>query len=294
MGKIIDEYILNFPSAWQFEVGGAIDNAVKAFSRDHQSGLRALRGTVVACIGGIRWLLSAIPWLVLILAVGALAWRQTKKWYIGALYAAMMTFVGCCGFWGEMIETLSIVIAAVVLCTALGFPLGVLLAMNDKANGVVRPILDTMQTMPSWVYLVPAVILFGVGMTPALLATTIYAIVPMVRMTSHGLLYVDAEMVEAARAFGSTRIQTLVKIQIPQAVPTIMAGVNQTIMMAMSMVVTCALIGAKGLGMEILVATNRVDMGKSLFPGVCIVIVAIILDRLTQAAVKREGVTADG
>jgi glycine betaine/proline transport system permease protein/glycine betaine/proline transport system substrate-binding protein len=193
-----------------------------------------------------------------------------------------------------MLETLSIVIAAVILCAALGFPLGILLAMNDRANGVIRPVLDTMQTMPSWVYLVPSVILFGVGMTPALLATTIYAIVPMVRMTSHGLLYVDAEMVEAARAFGSTRFQTLVKIQIPQAVPTIMAGVNQTIMMAMSMVVTCALIGAKGLGMEILVATNRVDMGKSLFPGICIVIVAILLDRLTQAAVRRNEVTADG
>jgi len=118
--------------------------------------------------------------------------------------------------------------------------------------------------------------------------------VPMIRMTSHGLIYVDAEMVEAARAFGSTKLQTLTKIQIPQAMPTIMAGINQTIMMAMSMVVTCALIGANGLGMEILVATNRVDMGKALFPGICIVIMAIILDRITQAAVKRSEVVADG
>jgi glycine betaine/proline transport system permease protein/glycine betaine/proline transport system substrate-binding protein len=294
MKEFINEYILSFPSAWQFEAGDVIDNAVKAFSRDHQSGLRLIKGTVVTCVGGIRWMLETVPWAVLILTIWALAWRQTRKWYVGALYAAMMIFVGSCGFWKEMLETLSVVIAAVILCAALGFPLGILLAMNDKANGVIRPVLDTMQTMPSWVYLVPAVILFGVGTTPALLATTIYAIVPMVRMTSHGLLYVDAEMVEAARAFGSTRFQTLVKIQIPQAVPTIMTGVNQTIMMAMSMVVTCALIGAKGLGMEILVATNRVDMGKSLFPGVCIVIVAIILDRLTQAAVRQSEVTADG
>ena len=151
-----------------------------------------------------------------------------------------------------------------------------------------------MQTMPSWVYLVPAVLLFSVGTTPALLATTIYAIVPMVRMTSHGLLYVDAEMLEASRAFGATKMQTLVKVQIPQAKPTIMAGVNQTIMMAMSMVVTCALIGANGLGMEILVATNQVQVGKSLLPGIAIVIVAVILDRLTQAAVKRSEVKADG
>ncbi|MDR1885175.1 MAG: ABC transporter permease subunit [Synergistaceae bacterium] len=294
MKEFFDEYILKFPSAWQFKVGSAIDDVVKAFSRDHQSGLRMIRGAVVSGIGGIRALLQTIPWIALVALVGLLAWRLTKKWYVGVLYAVMMTFIGVCGFWSEMLETLSIVIAGVLLCVLLGFPLGVLLAMSSGANRIIRPILDTMQTMPSWVYLVPAVILFSVGTTPALLATTIYAIVPMVRLTSHGLLYVDAEMVEAARAFGSTRFQTLVKIQIPQAAPTIMTGVNQTIMMAMSMVVTCALIGAKGLGMEILVATNRVEMGKSLFPGICIVIVAIILDRLTQAAVRRIEVSADG
>jgi glycine betaine/proline transport system permease protein/glycine betaine/proline transport system substrate-binding protein len=294
MNDFLDEYILNFPSSWQFHVGDIIDDAVKAFSRDHQTGLRAFRGAVISCIGAIRWLLQSIPWVVLVLAVGILAWRLTKKWYIGVLYSVMTTFIGFCGFWGEMLETLSIVIAGVFLCVLLGFPLGVMLAMSARANRIIRPILDTMQTMPSWVYLVPAVILFSVGTTPALIATTIYAIVPMVRMTSHGLLYVDEEMVEAAYAFGSTRLQTLMKIQIPQAAPTIMTGMNQTIMMAMSMVVTCALIGAKGLGMEILVATNRVDMGKSLFPGICIVIMAIIMDRLTQAAAKRSRATVDG
>lgn len=294
MENFIKNYILTFPEAWQFELGDTIDEAVKAFSRTHQPTLRAVRDAVIACIGGIRWLLSSIPWIVIVLLVAALAWRLSRKWYVGAIYGLMLTFIGCCGLWPQMLETLSIVVAGVVLCILLGFPLGVLLAMSARANAVVRPVLDTMQTMPSWVYLVPAVILFSVGTTPALIATTIYAIVPMVRLTSHGLLYVDAEMVEAARAFGSTRMQTLLKIQIPQAIPTIMTGVNQTIMMAMSMVVTCALIGAKGLGMEILVATNRVDMGKSLLPGVSIVIVAIILDRLTQAAVKRSEVRADG
>lgn len=294
MGTFIQDNILNFPKAWQFQVGSAIDDAVKAFSRENQATLRAIRDAVVASIGTIKWLLGNVPWIVLVLFVGVLAWRLTKKWYVGVAYGFMLTFIGACGLWGEMLETLSIVIAGVMLCIVLGFPLGVLLAMSARANAVIRPILDTMQTMPSWVYLVPAVILFSVGTTPALLATTIYAIVPMVRLTSHGLLYVDAEMIEAAKAFGSTKMQTLVKIQIPQAIPTIMTGVNQTIMMAMSMVVTCALIGAKGLGMEILVATNRVDMGKSLLPGICIVIVAIILDRLTQAVVKRSEVIVDG
>lgn len=294
MNEFINGYILNFPTPWQFNVGGAVDEAVKGFSRNHQAGLMVIRNTVVAAVGGIRWLLSAIPWVVLVLFVVLLAWWLTKKWYTGVLYGAMLVFVGCCGLWSHMLETLSIVIAGVILSVILGFPIGVFIAMSPRANKIIKPVLDTMQTMPAWVYLVPAVILFSVGMTPALLATTIYSIVPMIRLTSHGLLYVDGEMVEAAYAFGSTKLQALVKVQIPQAMPTIMTGVNQTIMMAMSMVVTCALIGANGLGMEILVATNRVDMGKALFPGICIVIMAIILDRLTQAAVKRSEVSSDG
>lgn len=294
MSQFFQNYILRFPSSWQFQVGDSVDKAVKAFSVNNQGVLKAIKDGVIASINSIRWVLEFIPWIVLVLAVVFLAWRLTKKWYTGAIYGALLTFVGCCGLWSHMLETLSIVISSVILCAVLGFPLGVLLAMNKRANNILRPVLDTMQTMPSWVYLVPAVLLFNVGTTPALLATTIYAIVPMVRMTSHGLLYVDSDMLEASYAFGATKVQTLMKVQIPQAKPTIMAGVNQTIMMAMSMVVTCALIGANGLGMEILVATNRVEVGKSLFPGIAIVIVAVILDRLTQAAVKMSEVKTDG
>lgn len=294
MREFFDSYITQFPSSWQFDAGDVIDNAVKGFSRAHHTGLRLIKDVIIAVVGAIHWVLSTIPWFVLILLVGVLAWRLTRRWTVGAVYAVLLFFIGLCGMWPKMLETLSIVIAGVILCILLGFPLGVLLAVSARANKILRPVLDTMQTMPSWVYLVPAVILFNVGTTPALLATTIYAIVPMIRLTSHGLLYVDKEMLEAAGAFGSTRMQALVKVQIPQAVPTIMTGVNQTIMMAMSMVVTCALIGANGLGMEILLATNRVEMGKALFPGICIVIIAIILDRVTQAAVKRIEVRADG
>lgn len=293
LGSFLDNYIFTFPKTLQFQAGDVIDNAVRAFSRDHQAGLRAIRSVVIFGVGSIREFLNAVPWVVLILAIALLTWRMTRKWQVSALYSAMLFFIGSCGLWGQMLETLSVVIAGVVLCITLGFPLGVLLAISPSANSVIRPVLDTMQTMPSWVYLVPAVIFFSVGTTPALLATTIYAIVPMIRLTSHGLLYVNAEMIEAAKAFGSTKWQTLIKIQIPQATPTIMTGVNQTIMMAMSMVVTCALIGANGLGMEILLATNRVDMGKSLLPGISIVIVAIILDRLTQAIVKQSEVKID-
>lgn len=294
MSDFFQKYIMNFPEPMQFQVGEAVDDAVKAFAITHRGGLKAIKGTIIAIIGSIENLLHFIPWIVLVLAVVLLTWRLTKRWRLGIVYGALLTFIGSCGLWNQMLQTLSIVIAGVVLCMLLGFPLGVLLAMSSRANQILRPVLDTMQTMPSWVYLVPAVLLFNVGTTPALLATTIYAVVPMVRMTSHGLLYVDSEMLEAAKAFGSTKMQMMVKVQIPQAKPTIMTGVNQTIMMAMSMVVTCALIGAEGLGMEILLATNRVQVGKALFPGIAIVIVAVILDRLTQASVKKAEVNIDG
>jgi len=210
---------------------------------------------------------------------------------VGPMYAAMLFFVGMCGLWNNMLETISMVIVAVFLSVIMGFPMGIIVAMSKRTSTIVRPVLDLMQTMPAFVYLVPAVILFSPGKTPALIATTIYAVVPMVRMTNLGIVHVDKEMVEAASSFGSTKIQLLAKVQIPQAMPSIMAGINQTIMMAMSMVVTCALIGANGLGMEILLATNRTEMGKALMPGIAIVIIAIILDRLTQGMVKKEAVS---
>jgi glycine betaine/proline transport system permease protein/glycine betaine/proline transport system substrate-binding protein len=293
LNEFLQTNILDFPKTWQFQLGDVVDEAVSAFSRDHRGGITVIKRMIIMGVGAIRWLLSTVPWFMLVILVAFLALRLTKKWRLSALYSVLLIFVGCCGLWEHMLETLSVVIAGVILCMLFGFPLGVLLAMSKRANSILRPVLDTMQTMPSWVYLVPAVILFSVGTTPALLATTIYAIVPMIRLTSHGLIYVDAEMLEAAQAFGSTRLQALAKVQIPQAMPTIMTGVNQTIMMAMSMVVTCSLIGAGGLGMEILLATNRVEMGKALLPGVCIVIIAIILDRLTQAAVRKSEVAPD-
>ena len=147
----------------------------------------------------------------------------------------------------------------------------------------VRPVLDAMQTMPTFVYMIPAVMLLGPGKVPAVLATVIYAVVPVVRLTSHGIQQVDKEVVEAARAFGSSRWQILAKVQIPQALPTIMTGINQTMMMAVAMVVTCAMIGANGLGMEVLIAINRTESGRGIIAGISIVILAIIIDRLTQS-----------
>ena len=286
----MNDYIFSFPKAWQFNLGTLIDDAVKQFSKNNKVTLDAVRSLAIEAIQGINWLITSIPWFILILIVVYLGYRVSKKIYVGFLYGAMLFFIGSSGLWEHMIETVSVVIAAVAISLILGFPIGILVAMSKRAENVIRPILDLMQTMPSFVYLVPAVMLFNIGIMPALLATIIYSIVPMVRMTSHGIMHVDKEVKEAAIAFGSTKMQALLKVQIPQAMPTIMTGVNQTIMMAMSMVVTCALIGAEGLGLDILIATNRVEMGKALLPGVSIVIIAIIFDRLTQGLIKKKEV----
>lgn len=283
--------IYSFPNSLQFKLGTVIDDAVKQFSRDYKGILDAIRSVAIEGVQGISWLLSSIPWFILILLVIFLGYKVSKKIKVGLLYGAMMFFIGSAGMWEHMIETVSIVTAAVIISLVLGFPLGVLVAMSKRAESIIRPILDLMQTMPAFVYLVPAVMLFNLGIMPALLATIIYSIVPMIRMTSHGIMYVDKEVKEAAIAFGSTKMQALLKVQIPQAIPTIMTGVNQTIMMAMSMVVTCAIIGAEGLGLDILLATNRVEMGKALLPGIAIVIIAIIFDRLTQGFIKKKEVS---
>ena len=173
----------------------------------------------------------------------------------------------------------------------LGLPIGILVSTSRLANRLLRPLLNAMQTMPTFVYMIPAVMLLGPGKVPAVLATVVYAVVPVIRLTSHGIQQVDPNVVEASAAFGASRWQTLFKVQIPQAMPTIMTGINQTMMMAVAMVVTCAMIGANGLGMEVLIAINRTESGRGLIAGISIVIIAIIIDRLTQSLAdkKKEG-----
>lgn len=286
----MEEYIYSFPETWQFKIGTAIDDAVKAFSRNNRDILNIIRDVVIDAVQGINWLLTITPWFVLILTVIILGYIVSKKIKVGLMYGAMLFFIGAGGMWEHMIQTVSIVTTAVIISLILGFPVGILIAMSKRAESIIRPILDLMQTMPAFVYLVPAVLLFNLGTMPALLATVVYSIVPMIRMTCHGIIHVDKEVQEAAIAFGSTKMQALLKVLIPQAIPTIMTGVNQTIMMAMSMVVTCSIIGAEGLGLDILLATNRTEMGKALLPGIAIVIIAIIFDRLTQGLIKKNEV----
>jgi len=279
------DWFTEFPYQLPLEVE-SVDKVVRGFSVRFEGFFDVIRDILNGMLGGIESFLDIIPWWVMLAAVFVGGWRLSGKLKNGFLYAAMLCFVGLFGLWELMNETLSIVIASVIISLVLGFPTGILISGSDRLSRIVRPVLDTMQTMPVFVYLIPAAIFFGLGKAPAVIATTIYAIVPVIRLTSHGIRQVNEEVVEAAHAFGSTRMQALCKVQIPQALPTIMAGVNQTLMMAMAMVVTCSMIGASGLGMEVLIGINRIEIGRGLIAGTAVVIVAIIIDRMTQSFVK--------
>ncbi|MBW1647634.1 MAG: proline/glycine betaine ABC transporter permease [Deltaproteobacteria bacterium] len=229
-----------------------------------------------------------LPWPVLVAGVGVLAWRVMGRWWSGLLMAAMLFFIGALGFWELGMMTLSLVAASVIISLAIGIPLGIAMASSDRFESVLKPILDGMQTMPSFVYLIPALMLFGLGKVPALFATIIYAVPPVIRLTNVGIREVSPSVIEAAHAFGSNYWQILFKVQLPLARPTIMVGINQTTMMALAMVVIASMIGAKGLGLEVLLAINRIEIGRGFEAGLCIVFMAIIIDRITYALASRK------
>lgn len=222
-----------------------------------------------------------VPWPVTILAVMLFAWRFAgrKVAFIAGLFLFAM---GTLGLWQHGMKTLALVATSVLISVLLGIPLGILSARSDTTDKIVRPIMDGMQTIPSFVYLIPAVMFFGIGNVPGVMATVIFALPPMVRLTNLGIRQVSKEVVEAGKAFGCTEWQLLAKIQIPLALPAIMTGVNQTVMMALSMVVIAAMIGAGGLGNPILFAIQRVDLGMGVEAGLGILFTAIILDRILQ------------
>jgi ABC-type proline/glycine betaine transport system permease subunit len=285
------EQMFEFPQWIELDTA-AIDRAVRGFAVNAAGVLDAISGGLSALVNGIGFLLGHIPWFLLMALVAVLGWRARRRISSGILYGALFALIGAVGLWKLMLSTLSIVLAGVLIALLLGLPIGILISGSERANRIVRPVLDTMQTMPVFVYLIPALLLFGMGNASSVIATVIYAVVPVIRLTSLGIRQVDTEVVEAARSYGSTRAQALFKVQIPQALPTIMTGVNQTLMMAMAMVVTCSMIGARGLGMEVLQAVNRIEIGRGLVAGISVVILAVILDRLTQGSVGGRSKTA--
>jgi len=234
---------------------------------------------------GMRWaedLLLTTPWLVMLAVFGALGWLLSG-WRLALGCVIGLLLIGLFGLWEQSMQTLALMCVSVLFALLIGIPLGILAAANDRFDRLLRPILDGMQTMPAFVYLIPVLLFFGVARVPAVIATLIYAIPPAIRLTSLGIRQANPPAVEAAQAFGSTRRQLLFKVQIPLALPALMTGVNQTIMMALGMVVIAAMIGAGGLGRAVLVSLQRLQVGQALEAGLAIVFLAIILDRLSNA-----------
>ena len=231
----------------------------------------------------IERLLTVIPpWLIIGL-VTILAWFGVRKIWFALACGAGLFLIGAFGLWGALIDTLALLMVSVLVTVVIGIPIGIAMSGSQLLRRIVTPILDVMQTMPSFVYLIPVLMLFGIGKVPALFATIIYALPPLIRLTMLGITQVNHEMVEAGRSFGSTHLQLLIWIKLPQALPSIMAGINQAVMMSLAMVVLASMIGAPGLGEDVLQSIQTLNIGQGLQAGTAIVIVAIIIDRITQA-----------
>ncbi len=244
---------------------------------------QGIRIPVDLILSGFQQLLLGMPAPVAIILFSLIAWQVWQRLGMGVATLISLIAIGAIGAWSQAMITLALVLTALLFCIVIGLPLGIWLARSPRAAKMIRPLLDAMQTTPAFVYLVPIVMLFGIGNVPGVVVTIIFALPPIVRLTILGINQVPADLIEAARSFGASPRQMLFKVQLPLAMPTIMAGVNQTLMLALSMVVIASMIAVGGLGQMVLRGIGRLDMGLATVGGVGIVILAIILDRLTQA-----------
>ena len=254
---------------------------------NHRELFQTIKWPVEQTLNGLDAGLNALPPLIVIAALALAAWRFSGKG-LAIFTLVTMTFVGLLGLWEDTMTTLAMVISSVLFCALAGIPLGIWAGRSDAFEAGIRPVLDAMQTTPAFVYLVPIVMLFSVGNVAGVLATIVFALPPIIRLTSLGIRQVHPELVEAAQAFGATRWQVLTRVQVPLAMPTILAGLNQTIMMALSMVVIAALIGAGGLGSPVILGLNTLDIGRAVIGGLGIVLMAIVLDRITQSMAAKK------
>ena len=247
---------------------------------------QTLKWPVEKTLSGIDSGLNAVHPIIIIAIIALIAWRFSGiKLAVFSIFTFI--FIGLLGLWQETMTTFAMVLSSVVFCTIVGIPLGILAGRNDAFESGIRPFLDAMQTTPAFVHLVPIVMLFSVGNVAGVLATIIFALPPIIRLTCLGIRQVHPELVEAAKAFGATNWQVLRRVQIPLALPTILAGLNQTIMMALSMVVIAALIGAGGLGSPVILGLNTLDIGRAVIGGIGIVLMAVVLDRITQSMAQK-------
>ena len=279
------EFALDFPLNVSNEVEGALDDSIDWIVITFGDFFDAVSDAIKVVLGKLRDLLIWIPWPIMMALVFIIGWK------VASLKIAIMSLVGLIvlamvSLWEPTMVTVAIMIVAVFLSIVIGVPVGILAARSDSVDTGIRPVLDTMQTMPSFVYLVPGIMLFGLGNVAAIFATVLYALPPCIRLTNLGIRQVDPSVVEAGQSFGSSNVQLLFKIQIPMAIPTIMAGINQTVMMALAMSTIAAMVGAGGLGIEVLRAMGQLREGEAVLAGCAIVILAIIIDRISQGYIE--------
>ncbi|WP_199433007.1 ABC transporter permease [Qaidamihabitans albus] len=274
---------------WRIPIGVWVEDAIDWVQDTFQPVFAFIRDVLIAAYEQLSSLLELSPFWVMVLLLGVLGWL-VRGWRFGVVGAAALLLIQFVDQWENAMQTLALVTIAVVVATIVAIPIGIVAARSRIVSNAVRPVLDFMQTMPPLVYLIPAVVLFRVGVVPGMIATVIFAVPPGIRLTELGIRQVDAEVVEAGHAFGSTPGSILRNIQLPLALVTIMAGINQVIMLSLSMVVLAGFVGAPGLGQQVLSAISRLDVGLGVEAGLSVVILAIYLDRVTAALGARSAV----
>ena len=262
-------------------IGDAVEVAIDWLTQNLAPLFSGIKAALLWVINSFAWIFTVIPWYVMILLLAVAAWRLSSRG-VAIFTVVGLVLIEMMGLWTATMQTLALIFTATLIALLIGVPLGIWMSRNDTLNRIIRPVLDFMQTMPAFVYLIPAVYFFDLGEVPGAVATIIFAMPPAVRLTNLGIRQVPEDVVEASKSFGSTSRQLLYKVQIPLAMPTIMAGLNQTIMLSLSMVVISAMIGAKGLGITVLKGITQLKVGEGFEGGLAVVILAMILDRITQ------------
>ena len=287
------DWVLNFPTldiATLRSVHKSIDAAYRTFSRNYGDSVESIFDPLLWLLIKFEWVLLNAPWWVVIVAIAGICFAASRRVRLTVGVILVFLAIGVLNMWDDTMRTLAIIFVATLIAIAIGIPLGIAMSRSDRVQAFMTPILDVMQTMPIFVYLIPVVMLFGLGKIPGLIAVVIYAVPPVIRLTNLGIRLVDQEVLEvleAADAFGAGTWRRLTGVQLPLALPNIMAGVNQTIMMALSMVVIASMIGVKGLGMPVLQAVTNQYFALGLFNGAAVVGLAIVFDRVTQSYGRR-------
>jgi len=284
------EFFTQFPVMERvalMELKKGIDLSFRLFSRKYGDAIENFFDTLLFFLVWLEKLLITTPWPIIILVICILAWFGSRSWKLVVGSAIAFLLIGYFGMWNDCMATVAIITVCTIICIAVGIPIGVVMSKSDRAEKAIVPVLDMMQTIPSFVYLVPILMLLGIGKVPGLIAVCIYAVPPVIRLTNLGIREVDKETLEACDSYGATPFQKLTTVLIPLSLPTIFAGVNQTIMMALAMVVIASMIGVKGLGVPILRAISNQYLALGLLNGLAIVALAIIFDRITQEYGRR-------